>query len=246
MLIAGNWKMNGDMGSMEEFGRMITRAPEATARGVELLVCPPAVLIAKFAERATVSPIMVGAQDCHFAPSGAHTGDLSAEMLASCGATYVIVGHSERRTDHQEADDLVAKKALAGQRAGLSVIVCVGESEAERDAGEALSRVKAQIEGSIPDALDASRLKVAYEPVWAIGTGRTPSVEDVAEMHEAIRTALDARFSGAEIAILYGGSVKPANAAELLAVKGVGGALVGGASLTADDFLAIALAAPEG
>ncbi|MEM8855836.1 MAG: triose-phosphate isomerase [Pseudomonadota bacterium] len=245
MLIAGNWKMNGDPSSMEEFGRMIARAPECAAKGIELMVCPPFVLIAKFADRATVSPVKIGGQDCHPAAKGAHTGDISGEMLAACGAEAVIVGHSERRTDHGEDDALVAKKAEAGQRAGLTVIVCVGETEAERDAGEAESVVRRQIEGSVPASLDPARLVVAYEPVWAIGTGRTPSVGDVEAMHRTIHTALDARFPGAGVPVLYGGSVKPDNAAELLAVEGVDGALVGGASLTADSFIAIGLAAPS-
>ncbi|MEM8664090.1 MAG: triose-phosphate isomerase, partial [Pseudomonadota bacterium] len=209
MLIAGNWKMNCDPSSLEEFGKMIARAPEAAAKGVDLLVCPPFVLVAKFAERATVSPVKIGGQDCHFAASGAHTGDISAEMLAACGAASVIVGHSERRTDHGEDDALVAKKAAAAQRAGLTAIVCVGETEAERDAGTAESVVAGQLAGSIPGNLDPQRLVVAYEPVWAIGTGRTPSTDDVAAMHKAIRKELDDRFAGHPVPILYGGSVKP-------------------------------------
>ncbi|MEM6762664.1 MAG: triose-phosphate isomerase [Pseudomonadota bacterium] len=244
MLIAGNWKMNGGPASLEELGKMIARAPEVSFKGVSLLVCPPAVFIQKFAERATVSPIKIGAQDCHPAEKGAHTGDLSAEMLAAAGASAIIVGHSERRTDHGEDDALVAKKAMAAQRAGLAAIVCVGETEAERDAGDAVSVVERQLAGSLPDGLDANHLVVAYEPVWAIGTGRTPSTDDVAAMHGAIRTALDARFTPS-VPILYGGSVKPTNAAELLAVPEVGGALVGGASLKCEDFLGIALAAPS-
>ncbi|MCF3933025.1 triose-phosphate isomerase [Acuticoccus sp. M5D2P5] len=244
MLIAGNWKMNGDPSSMEEFGRMIARAPEATAKGIDLVVCPPFVLIAKCADRATVSKVEVGGQDCHPEPSGAHTGDISAEMLAACGATAVIVGHSERRTDHNETDALVAEKATAAQRGGLMAIVCVGETEAQRDQGEALAVVKRQIENSVPTNLDPARLVIAYEPVWAIGTGRTPSIDDIAQMHAHIRTILEGRFANAPVRILYGGSVKPGNAAEILAVDNVDGALVGGASLKADDFLGIALAAP--
>ncbi len=243
MLIAGNWKMNGDPNALGEFGKMIARAPEVAHNGVTLVVCPPAVLIGKLAERATVSPLEIGGQDCHPEASGAHTGDIAAEMLAACGATTVIVGHSERRADHHEDDALVAAKAQAAQRAGLRAIVCVGETESDRDAGNAEQVVKAQLEGSLPESLDADKLVVAYEPVWAIGTGRTASAEDVGAMHAAIRKTLDARFPGKPIPILYGGSVKPANAAELLAVPEVGGALIGGASLKADDFLAIALAA---
>jgi triosephosphate isomerase len=245
MLIAGNWKMNGGPQSTEEFGRMIARAPEAAARGVELIVCPPAVFLQKFADRATVSRVRLGAQDCHTAASGAHTGDLSAEMLALSGATAVIVGHSERRADHGETDALVADKATAAQRAGLTAIVCVGETEAERDGGTADAVVARQLEGSLPEALDPSRLVVAYEPVWAIGTGRTPSADDIRAMHAHIRATLDRRFPGAKPPILYGGSVKPGNAAEILGIAEVGGALVGGASLKADDFIAIALAAPN-
>ena len=244
MLIAGNWKMNGTPESMEEFGRMIARAPEVTTRGIDLLVCPPAVLISKFADRATVSKIAIGGQDCHPEEKGAHTGDISAEMLAACGASAVIVGHSERRADHGETDALVAAKAVAAQRAGLTAIVCVGETEAQRDAGETEAVVGTQLDGSVPATLDPAKLVVAYEPVWAIGTGRTPSVEDVATVHAAIRAKLAERFP-AHVAILYGGSVKPSNAAELLAVENVDGALVGGASLKAEDFLGIALAAPK-
>jgi triosephosphate isomerase len=244
MLVAGNWKMNGDPSSLEELGKMIARAPEARSRGVSLVVCPPAVLIQKFADRATVSSLAIGGQDCHPDRSGAHTGDIAAEMLAACGASYCIVGHSERRADHHESDALVARKAQAAQRAGLTAIVCVGETEEERDAGRAEEVVASQIEGSLPTELDHVRLVVAYEPVWAIGTGRTPSAEDIAAMHGLIHRALTERFAGSAIGVLYGGSVKPSNAQEILAVDGVDGALVGGASLKADDFMAIALAAP--
>ncbi|GAB5377531.1 MAG: triose-phosphate isomerase [Acuticoccus sp.] len=243
MLIAGNWKMNA--ASMEEFGTMLERAPEVAAKGVDLLVCPPFVLLHRLAEAAAGSPLPIGAQDCHFAEAGAHTGDVSAGMIAEAGGTAVIVGHSERRTDHREVDALVARKAEAAQAAGLKAIVCVGETEAERDAGNAESVVTAQVTASLPQGLDPARLVVAYEPVWAIGTGRTPSLDDVAAMHGAIRETLSARFPGSAIAILYGGSVKPGNAAEILAIETVGGALVGGASLKADDFIAIALAAPQ-
>ena len=236
--------MNGTPDSMEEFGRMIARAPEATARGIDLLVCPPAVLISKFADRATVSKIAIGGQDCHPKEKGAHTGDISAEMLAACGASAVIVGHSERRADHGETNQLVAEKAAAAQRAGLTAIVCVGETEAERDAGQTESVVAAQVDASAPPSLDAAKLVIAYEPVWAIGTGRTPSVEDVAAVHALIRAKLEERFD-VPVRILYGGSVKWSNAAELLAVENVDGALVGGASLKADDFLGIAIAAPK-
>lgn len=243
MLIVGNWKMNA--ASMEEFGRMLARAPEAAANGVDLIVCPPFVLLHRLAERATVSPIRIGAQDAHFAPSGAHTGNVSAEMIADAGGSAVILGHSERRTDQGEDDALVARKALAAQRARLTAIVCVGETEAQRDAGDAEDVVTRQVVESLPQSLDPAGLVVAYEPVWAIGTGRTPSIDDIAAMHLAIRKRLVEHLPGSDIAILYGGSVKPANAAEILDLPNVGGALVGGASLVADDFIGIALAAPS-
>lgn len=242
MLIAGNWKMNGGAASVDEFRRMIERAGEVAA-GVDLLICPPAVFLAQFAGHAKGSAIALGGQDCHAEASGAHTGDIAAEMLAACGATAVIVGHSERRADHGETDASVAAKAAAAQRAGLTAIICVGETEAQRDASEAATVVERQLAGSILATLDASRVTVAYEPVWAIGTGRTPTTAEVAAMHGTIRAFLDTQFPGAVVRILYGGSVKPSNAAELLAVRNVDGALVGGASLKADDFLGIALAA---
>ena len=244
-LIAGNWKMNGLSASRAELERMIAGAGAFAGR-TEMMICPPATLVAAFAAAAAGSPIEIGGQDCHAAASGAHTGDVSAEMLADAGATAVIVGHSERRADHGEDDATVAAKAAAAWRAGLVAIVCVGETRAERDAGRAVEVVVGQLAGSIPDAATAARLVVAYEPVWAIGTGLTPTTGDVAEMHAAIRTALAARFpaAAAGVRILYGGSVKPSNSAELLAVADVDGALVGGASLKADDFLAIAAAVP--
>ena len=246
MLIAGNWKMHGGPSALDEFEAMLARADELAAREVRLLVCPPYLLLPRFAERASSTPVRVGAQDCHFNEKGAHTGEISPEMLAEHGASAVIVGHSERRADHFEDDALIARKALAAQRAGLLPIVCVGETEAERDAGEAEAVVSRQLIGSLPEEIDAARLVVAYEPVWAIGTGRTPSAGDVATMHGRIRATLDDRFGAVPIEILYGGSVKPQNAAELLGIENVGGALVGGASLKADDFIAIALAAPTG
>jgi len=244
-LIAGNWKMNGLSASRAELERMIAGAGALAGR-TEMMICPPATLVAAFAAAAADSPIEIGGQDCHAAASGAHTGDVSAEMLADAGATAVIVGHSERRADHGEDDATVAAKAAAAWRAGLVAIVCVGETRAERDAGRAVEVVVGQLAGSIPNGATAARLVVAYEPVWAIGTGLTPTTGDVAEMHAAIRTALAARFpaEAAGVRILYGGSVKPSNAAELLAVADVDGALVGGASLKADDFLAIAAAVP--
>jgi triosephosphate isomerase len=234
--------MNGDPSALDEFGRMIARAPEARSRGVELLVCPPATLIAKFADRATVSDIGIGGQDCHPEPSGAHTGDISAEMLSAVGASHVIVGHSERRADHGETDAEVRAKIEAAWRAGLAPILCVGETEAERDAGRALEVVVAQVDASLPDGADHREIAVAYEPVWAIGSGRTPGSGDIAEMHSALRERLAARLGATaadEVRVLYGGSVKPGNADDIAAVPGVDGALVGGASLAGESFLSI-------
>jgi triosephosphate isomerase (TIM) len=199
-----------------------------------------------FAAAVQKSPIQIGAQDCHPGASGAHTGDISAEMLADAGATAVIVGHSERRADHGETDALVRQKAEAAWRAALIAIVCVGETQGQRDAGQALEVVGRQLAGSLPEGTTAANLVVAYEPVWAIGTGRTPTPQDVQDVHGFIRDELSERFKeeGNKIRILYGGSVKPSNAAELMAVPNVNGALIGGASLKATDFLAIAAACP--
>jgi triosephosphate isomerase len=244
-LIAGNWKMNGLKASMSELGAIAQGAGELW-RKADLLVCPPATLLFTAAAVVIGAKVAIGAQDCHTAAAGAHTGDLSAEMLADAGATAVIVGHSERRADHGESDALVRQKAEAAWRAGLTAIVCVGETRAERDAGQALAVVGRQLAGSLPDGATAANLVVAYEPVWAIGTGLTPTARDVEEVHGFIRGKLTERFSGegARTRILYGGSVKPSNAAELMAVANVNGALVGGASLKAADFLAIAAACP--
>jgi triosephosphate isomerase len=245
-LIAGNWKMNGLKGSMAEFEAMIAGAGSVIAKA-DLLVCPPATLIAAFADKVRGSKsLAIGAQDCHPKPSGAHTGDLSAEMLADAGATAIIVGHSERRADHGESDALVQQKAESARRAGLVAIVCIGETRAQRDAGQTLHVCGGQLSGSLPDSAAATNLVVADEPVWAIGTGLTPTAGDVEQVHEFIRDTLTARFKeeGARIRILYGGSVKPSNAAELMAVRNVNGALVGGASLKAADFLAIAAGCP--
>jgi len=241
-LIAGNWKMNGLRASSAEFEAMLAGAPGVAAKA-DLLVCPPATLIAAFAEKARGSnTIAIGAQDCHPRASGAHTGDLSAEMLADAGASAIIVGHSERRADHGESDALVRQKTEAVWRAGLTAIVCIGETQHQRDAGQALDICRGQLDLSLPDQARADNLVVAYEPVWAIGTGLTPTVGDVQQIHKFIRDFLIARFNGegARTRILYGGSVKPSNAAELMAVENVNGALVGGASLKAADFLAIA------
>ncbi len=241
-LIAGNWKMNGLRASAVEFDAMLAGASAVSAKA-DLLVCPPATLIAAFAEKARGSKALaVGAQDCHPKPSGAHTGDISAEMLADAGASAIIVGHSERRADHGESDALVRQKAEAAWRAGLTAIVCIGETQHHRDHGQTLDICGGQLNLSLPDGARADNLVVAYEPVWAIGTGLTPTVEDVEQIHGFIRGLLMARFSveGERIRILYGGSVKPSNARELMAVANVNGALVGGASLKAGDFLAIA------
>ncbi|HEX2135276.1 MAG TPA: triose-phosphate isomerase [Microvirga sp.] len=242
-LVAGNWKMNGLRAAIEVL-REIRAGYTPGLRGkTELLVCPPATLIYAFAREAVGSRVAVGGQDCHAKDSGAFTGDLSAEMLADAGASYVIVGHSERRQYHGEKDADVCVKAAAAHRAGITAIVCIGETRAEREAGKTLAVVRKQLRGSVPAASSSHNLVVAYEPVWAIGTGLTPTAGDVAEVHALIREELR-RLVGREeqgrVRILYGGSVKPSNAAELLAVDNVNGALVGGASLVAADFLAIA------
>jgi triosephosphate isomerase len=244
-LIAGNWKMNGLKASLNELAA-IGQGADEVSRKADLLVCPPATLLFPSVAAMVGSKVAIGAQDCHPNPSGAHTGDISAEMLADAGATAVIVGHSERRTDHHESDAQVRLKALAAWRAGLVAIICVGETQAERDSGRTLDVIGSQLAGSLPDGVTASNTVVAYEPVWAIGTGLTPTTRDVEEVHGFIRGKLRDRFSaeGGRIRILYGGSVKPSNAAELMAVANVDGALVGGASLKAADFLAIAAGCP--
>jgi triosephosphate isomerase (TIM) len=231
-LVAGNWKMNA--AAPAEFTKMVEGARGLTA--IDIMVCPPATLLAELTVAAR------GSQDCHAEPAGAFTGDIAAEMLKGAGASAVIVGHSERRTYHRETDADVRAKALAARRAGLLAIVCVGETRAEREAGRALEVVGKQLDGSLPDGATAENLVVAYEPVWAIGTGLTPTPGDVAEMHGFIRRNLAERFAaaGEGIRILYGGSVKASNAKELMGVADVDGALIGGASLKADEFLAIA------
>jgi triosephosphate isomerase len=246
-LIAGNWKMNGLHQEGLALARELSHRSVAAHRAsgdhlaCDLLICPPATLLITLAEVLTGSGILLGGQDCHAAAKGAHTGDLSAEMLRDAGCGHVIVGHSERRSDHGEGDAVVRGKATAAQCAGLVAIICVGESEAERNQGRALDIVGRQLAGSIPAGMDAASLVVAYEPVWAIGTGRTPTIGDVAEMHAHIRAVVSASVAAPEqLRILYGGSVKPGNAAELMAVDNVDGALVGGASLAAGDFWDIA------
>ena len=242
--IVGNWKMHGTRAMLAE-ARAIDRAAERLIKA-EVAIAPPFTLI--HATRKEAGLIGVGAQDCHPADGGAHTGDISAAMLKDAGAGFVIVGHSERRADHGETDADVKAKAEAALAAGLGAIVCVGETEAQRDACKAEAVVAAQLEGSLPGGAEAAeRVTVAYEPVWAIGTGRTPTVEDVGAMHRSIRERLSAIYgeAGAQVRILYGGSVKPDNAAELLSAEEVGGALVGGASLTAESFLGIVIAAAD-
>ncbi len=246
-LIAGNWKMNGLRADGVTLAKSVAAGAPAVVAKAELLMCPPATLISlvsnTLAEVLRQGLVSIGGQNCHHEASGAHTGDVSAPMLADLGCKYVIVGHSERRTNHGEDDPQVWQKAVAAQQAGLVPIICVGETEAERDRGEALNVVRRQITGSLPDAAKAGNVVVAYEPVWAIGTGKTPSLADIAEVHDAMRALLNDKMTdGDGVRLLYGGSVKPSNAAEILALANVNGALVGGASLKADDFLAIAAA----
>lgn len=244
--IVGNWKMNGTRAMLSE-ARAIDRGAQRLMK-VEVALAPPYTLIHPVHREA--EQIGVGAQDCSAEPDGAHTGDISATMAADAGAKFVILGHSERRQDHGESDALVKAKAEAAFAAGLKVILCCGETEATRDAGKAEAFVTKQLKASLPAEIEnvGERLSVAYEPIWAIGTGRTPTVEDVAAMHNAIRALLVKLYgedNGPEIRILYGGSVKPDNAGELLAADNVGGALVGGASLSAESFLGIVIAAAE-
>jgi triosephosphate isomerase len=233
--------MNGLKQSAAELGRIIQGSGDLW-RNVELMICPPATQLVTFAVVALGSKLEIGAQDCHTEPSGAFTGDISAEMIADAGAVAVIVGHSERRTLHHETDTVVRAKAQAAWRAGLAAIVCVGETKDERDKGQALAVIGRQLEESLPDGANGTNTVIAYEPVWAIGTGVTPSAGDVTEAHGFIRQALRQRYgvAGEQIRILYGGSVKPSNAGELLSLPNVNGALVGGASLKAEDFLGIA------
>jgi triosephosphate isomerase len=240
-LVAGNWKMNGLTAALAEARRVCERLGDPAYGAADVMICPPATLIAGLAREAAGSRLLVGAQDCHSAASGAHTGDIAAEMLKDAGASAVIVGHSERRADHGERNGDVNAKATAAHRAGLCAIVCVGETAGERRAGLTLGVVARQLEASLPDKATARDTVVAYEPVWAIGTGLTAKPADVAEVHGFLRKTLVQRLGaeGEAVRILYGGSVKPDNARELMAVENVNGALVGGASLKADDFLAI-------
>jgi triosephosphate isomerase len=241
-LIAGNWKMNGLRASLAEACAIAEGAAKSRAR---VAICPPSILVHQMAELLAGTKVVVGGQDVHWEQSGAFTGDVSAEMLADAGAKMVILGHSERRTGYRETDELVAKKVEAALAARLEPIICVGEMLEERDVGAALAVVTRQVRGSLPKALVGQSFAVAYEPVWAIGTGLTPTTPQIEEMHAAIRAILLDLFGpdGAGVPILYGGSVKPSNAAEILHAAEVGGALVGGASLKASDFLAIVNAA---
>ena len=243
-LAAGNWKMNGAAASLAEVAALCSAHP---APACDMLLCPPATLVAAMAAAARGTALKVGGQDCHAKDSGAHTGDISAAMLADAGAAYVILGHSERRTDHGETDAEVKAKAEAALRAGLTAIVCIGETEAERDAGVTLDVIGRQVAGSLPDGATDGNTVLAYEPVWAIGTGRTPTLDQITEVHAFLRARLVARLgeAGNGVRILYGGSVKPSNAAEIFAVPHVDGALGGGASLKAADFGGIVAALSE-
>ena len=238
-LAAGNWKMNGTLGAMLEIDALAGKHPDPKC---DVLICPPATLVAAMAASIGDGAIKTGGQDCHANTAGAHTGDISAEMLADAGASYVLVGHSERRQDHNESDEDVCNKAKAGMDAGLIVVVCCGETDEQRMAENTLDIIAGQLAGSIPDTSTGASLVVAYEPIWAIGTGKVPTLEQIGEVHDFIRSLLVDRFgdeTGQAVRLLYGGSVKPSNADEIFAVSNVDGALVGGASLKADDFSGI-------
>jgi triosephosphate isomerase len=234
--------MNGSRSDIDEAAKICSAVAGGGAGAAEIVICPPATLLMAIASSCDRSPVRFGGQDCHAEPSGAFTGDISAEMLKDAGASFVIVGHSERRRAHHETDKIVRAKATAALRAGLVAIICVGETRAEREAGGALPIVGGQLSGSVPENFSLERVVIAYEPVWAIGTGLTPTAQDVAEMHRFIRDRLNRHLPepGGNVRILYGGSVKPANAGELMMVENVDGALVGGASLTSAEFMAIA------
>ena len=243
-LVAGNWKMNGLMGAIGELELMRDAAKTGHQGAYDMLVCVPFTLLAKAGELASRSLMKIGAQDCHKEISGAHTGDVSVEMIADCGGQAVIVGHSERRTDHGESDSEVREKAETALKWGHMAIICIGESEAQRKDGTTLDVLKKQLDGSVPATRDNGEIVIAYEPIWAIGTGLTPTTGDVQEAHKFMRDELVARFgdAGNHIRLLYGGSVKPTNAVELMGIDNVDGALIGGASLKAQDFLGICAA----
>jgi triosephosphate isomerase len=245
-LIAGNWKMNGLAADGVALARAVAERAATDALRCDLLVCPPATILSRVAEAVRGSKVAVGGQDCHAKPSGAHTGDISAPMVKDAGATFVIVGHSERRTEHGERDATVRAKADAARAAGLIPIVCIGETAAQRDGGETLAVLAQQIKGSVPPGLSGTEVVVAYEPVWAIGTGRTPTVAEIEGAHAHIHSELIGHSGqrAADVRVLYGGSLNPGNAKAILAVPGVNGGLIGGASLKADDFLAIASSCP--
>ncbi|MGC2410762.1 MAG: triose-phosphate isomerase [Methyloceanibacter sp.] len=241
-LVAGNWKMHGLSASLVELRSLLELLARQPVPGADIMVCPPATLLSRARDILTGSTVTLGAQDCYPEAAGAHTGDLSTEMLADAGAKAVIVGHSERRADHGETDGLVAAKAAAAHRAGLAAVICIGETEHQRRDRETLDTAGRQLDGSLPGSANAANTIIAYEPVWAIGTGLTPTPNDVAEVHAFIRERLNKRLGGVDggrLRILYGGSVKPSNARELLFVPNVDGALVGGASLKATDFYGI-------
>ena len=243
-LIAGNWKMNGLLADGVDLAKGVAAEVKAKEKwNCEFLVCPPFTLLTSVKKALRGAKVALGAQDCHFAEKGAHTGDVSPVMLKEIGCTYVILGHSERRADHGESNALVNKKAVAAQAQGLKTIICIGETEAERDAGKTIEVCTRQISGSVPETATAANTVIAYEPVWAIGTGKTPTAKDVEEVHAAVRQALAKKLGKAnanKMRILYGGSVKPNNAKEFLSLPDVDGALIGGASLKVADFLGIA------
>ena len=234
-LAAGNWKMNGTAASLAEIAALKQAHPDPR---VDILICPPATLVERMAAAAAGSAIAVGGQDCHAAESGAHTGDISTAMIADAGGSHVILGHSERRADHHETDAQVRAKAEAALAGGLVAVICLGESLEQRESGQTLEVIGTQLAGSLPDGLTGANAVIAYEPIWAIGTGKIPTIEQITQVHDFIRAELVARFGaeGEAIRVLYGGSVKPSNAAEIFAVANVDGALVGGASLKAGDF----------
>jgi len=238
-LIAGNWKMHGLSGSLAEIRSLLDLLARGPRHETDIMICPPATLLARAHEALSGSVVALGAQDCHPQPQGSHTGDISAEMLADAGATAVIVGHSERRIDHGETDAIVAAKAAAAHRAGLQAIICIGETAGQRRHGQTLDIVRRRLDGSLPASAAHKNTIIAYEPVWAIGTGLMPTPHDVAAAHDFICRHLGSMSGGERFRILYGGSLRPSNAGELLAVPNVDGALVGGASLKATDFYGI-------
>ena len=238
-IAAGNWKMNGTGAALSELATLAEAFPTSDCA---IVICPPAPLLAKASEIAAKSAVAIGAQDCHHAESGAHTGDIAAPMIADAGAQYVILGHSERRAAHHETNSDVRHKAEAARQAGLTAILCIGESQADREAGTTLTVIEDQLSGSLPEQVEANTLVIAYEPIWAIGTGKVPTLAQIIEVHDFIRAQLCTRFgveTGTTISLLYGGSVKASNAADIFQAENVDGALVGGASLKAADFIPI-------